>query len=273
MLEGNARGDDAQRGRSGDLLVRSSFVVPCGHLGQRLAQPHMGRTRIGRKHDARGKIVLEVRRTWRGNGHRAAPDDGLGMTDARGQSQENRRVPSLGDFDSTECELVGFLRVRGLQHGHRGSQRITPVVLLILTGGHPRIVGRDHYQSPVQPNGGHGEQGVRGNIQPDVLHGDNGALAGKGDANRHFQRHFLVGRPLRSSAESFEGFQYFRGGSAGIAGSERHVGVEGSHGYRLVTAQQRQRTLLHKIIQDGALLLAVLSLVYTMFRADHEHPC
>ena len=171
------------------------------------------------------------------------------MADARGHAQQNRHLPALGDLDGAHRELVSLLRVRGLEHGHPGSEGVAPVVLLVLARSHPRIVGRNHHQRPVQPDQRHGEQGVGGHIQPDVLHGDQSAGAGKGDTDPHLQRHLFVGRPLRSSTQAFKGFQYLRRGSTRISRAESHPGVEGGHGDRLVTAQQRQRIILPKTIQ------------------------
>jgi hypothetical protein len=71
-----------------------------------------------------------------------------------------------------------------------------------------------------------------------MFHGYQGARAGKGDPDRNFQRHFLVRRPLRFSAQGCEGLQDLGRGSTGISRTEFHLGVARGHGNRFVTAQQ-----------------------------------
>ena len=101
----------------------------------------------------------------------------------------------------------------------------------------PGIVGRNHHQRAVQPRIRHGKQRIGGHIQAHVLHGHQGARAGKGHADAHLQRHFLVGRPLRPPAQSFEGFENLRRGRAGISRAELHAAFKGGHGNGFVAAQ------------------------------------
>ncbi len=185
-----------------------------------------------------GKSCSKCAGAGSGNFEASAADDGLGVANARGHAQQNRHLPLLGNFDGAQHELVGFLRVGGLKHGHAGSQGIATIVLLVLTGGHAGIVGRYNDQRPVEADIGHGKQWVGSHVQADMLHGDERALAGKGDADSNLKRNFFVGRPLGFAAQFFEGFQYFCRGSAGVSGTELHPGIQGGHGDRLVTAEQ-----------------------------------
>ena len=103
-----------------------------------------------------------------------------------------------------EHEIVRFLGIRRLEHRHAGRDRVAPVVLLVLAGGHAGIVGGDDHQPAGDSGVGGGEERVRGDVQADVFHGGQGARAPEGGAERHFERDLFVGRPLRRGRPSSE---------------------------------------------------------------------
>ena len=147
-------------------------------------------------------------------------------------------MPALGDLDGHQGEVVGLLRVRGLEHGHAGGHGVAAVVLLVLAGGHARIVGGDDHQARLHVRVGGGEQRVGGHVQPDVLHGDQGAGAAEGRPQAHLQGHLLVGRPLGAAAQLVERLQDLSGRRARIARPEPHPGMQGGKCNGLVPTEE-----------------------------------
>ena len=92
-----------------------------------------------------------------------------------------------------------------------------------------------------------GEEHIGGHIQAHVLHGDQRATLGEGDAHAHFGGHFFVGRPLSPSAEVGKGFQDFGGRRAGVAGAEGDAGVQGRERDGFVAAEENRG-----VERDGA---------------------
>ena len=92
-------------------------------------------------------------------------------------------------------------------------------VLLVLAGMHGRVVRHAHHKAAVHAGIRGGEQGIRGHVEPHVLHGGERPGAREGRAHGAFQRHFLVGRPF---GVHFAELRYLLGdlggGSARIGG-------------------------------------------------------
>jgi len=84
--------------------------------------------------------------------------------------------------------------------GTPGRNRIAPVVLFVLAGGHARIIGGHHHECAPDTRVRCGEQHIRGNIQAHVLHGDDGPRIPEGSAEGYFRGDLLVWRPLRLAA-------------------------------------------------------------------------
>jgi len=88
------------------------------------------------------------------------------------------------------------------------------------------IVGRDEDERAGDAGVGRGEERVRRDVHPDVLHRDEGPRAAERRPEADLQRHLLVRRPLGAAAEAGEGLEDLGGGRAGVAGAEVHPGVE-----------------------------------------------
>ena len=165
-------------------------------------------------------------------------NDRVAVADARGGTQQHRHLPPLGNLEGGKQEIVGFLRIGRLEHRHAGGDGVTAVVLLVLAGRHAGIVGGNDHQSARDAGVGRGEQRVGGDVQADVFHRGDGARAGKGDAERHFQRDLFIGRPLAVPAQFGEAFQDFGGRRAGVTGAERHAGITRGQRNGFVAAQE-----------------------------------
>ena len=163
----------------------------------------------------------------------------LGVGDAGGGAQHDRRVELLAELEGEPGQLVGLLAVGGLQHGHLGEAGVVAVVLLVLGAVHARVVGADDHQAAPDAGDGGGEEGVGGHVQADVLHGDQGPHAGVGGAQRHLHGHLLVGRPLGVQVSvACYGLQDLGAGGARIGGGHGHAGVVGAEGDGFVAGEQ-----------------------------------
>ena len=159
-----------------------------------------------------------------GQGHgRAWPHLRLRVADPGGDAQQHGNFPTFGNFNRRQRKIIRFLRISRLEHRHAGSHGITAVVLLVLTRSHSGIVGRDHHQCAHDPRVSDTEQRIGRDIDPHVLHRDERARPGIGDADADFERDFFIRRPLSFAANLREGFEDFRGGSSGITGAQRHA--------------------------------------------------
>lgn len=160
------------------------------------------------------------------------------MTHAGGGTENDRDAPALRNFQRGENKIVGFLGIGRFQQGHPRCHRVAAIVLFVLAGGHARIIcGNDH--QPAHHTGvGRGEQWIGGDVQADVFHRGHGPGAGECRPQGDLQRDLFIGRPLAASAEGCEAFQDFRGGSAGIAGSECHAGVARGKGDGFIAAEE-----------------------------------
>ena len=96
-------------------------------------------------------------------------------------------------------------------------------------------------RAPVTPGVSRREQSVGSDVEADVLHSDQGARAGEGDADTHFERDLFVGRPLRAAAESMKGFENLGGRSAGIPGAQVQVSVAAGQRNGFIAAHQLTR--------------------------------
>jgi hypothetical protein len=225
MHGADAGGDDTELGIALVDLERTLGLVPGRDLGQLLAQTQMRRLGIGRDHDPHRHVAFEMR-LGQGLERRTRTDHGFGVTDARGQPQDDRDLPALRQLQPQPGEVIGLLRVDGFEHRQGGGTRIVPVVLFVLAGGHAGVVGRDHQQTAFDVGIGGGEQRIGGHIQPDVLHGDDGACTGEGAAEADLERDLFVRRPLRATAELVEGFQDLSGRCAGVSRPQPDSGMQ-----------------------------------------------
>ena len=146
VLVADAGRDGAERGIALNDYGGAFGVVPKGDFGELPPQPPVRRAGVGGDHDAGGDVAFEGGCTRRRCGVARRHDHAFRMTNARGDAQEHRKAPALGDLDGAQREIISFLGIGGLEHGNAGGYRVAAIVLLILTGGHARIVGRDDHQ-------------------------------------------------------------------------------------------------------------------------------
>ncbi len=151
--------------------------------------------------------------------------DGLGVADAGGHPVEDRDLPPFRDFDRRKEEVVGLLRVGRLDRRQPGRDGVAAVVLLVLRGGHARVVGADHDQRAGHAGVGGGEERIGGDVEADVLHRHDRSRARERRAQADLEGHLLVGRPLGAAAQLRERLEDLRGRSAGIAGAQGDAGV------------------------------------------------
>ena len=159
------------------------------------------------------------------------------MTDARGDPQQHGDFPALGNFHGGEREVVGFLGVGRLQHRHGGGDGVTAVVLLVLARRHARVIRRNHDEGANDAGVRHAEERIGGNVEADVLHGDERTRAAVGHADADFQRDFFIRRPLGLAANVRQVFEDFRRRRAGVAAAQLHATVQRGQRDGAVAAQ------------------------------------
>ncbi len=170
---GDARSDDPQGGIPFENPVGAALLIPLGDLGELLPQSAVGRPGVGRDHHSAGDIVIEMRRGIDGLDGTGA-DHGLRVAHTRGHAEEDGQRPASGDVECGQQVVVGLLGIGRLEHGHAGGYGVAAVVLFVLAGGHARIIGGDDDQRARRAGIGGGEEGIGGDVQSDVLHGDQG---------------------------------------------------------------------------------------------------
>ena len=228
VLIRHAAGDDADLFAAAVLgmiilaLVRQGqkFAVALGHPVA-VAHGHGG-------HVVELGAVLDV-----GNGVKglalAQLDERFRVAHARRHAEHHGRVVALGDVEGVAEHVLGFLRVRRLQHGDLDERRVVAVVLLVLRAVHARIVGGDEDHAAVDAHVGVGEDRVGSHVQTDMLHRGHRAHAAHRRADRRLHGDFLVRRPF--GVDFFvcsRVFQDLRAGRARIGRSERHARLPGA---------------------------------------------
>ncbi len=221
---GRARGDEA------DAAVAAGFQHierrGLGHLAQGLvALEQAGDAHLGmrRHHHPALRVLDEAGRLM--SLALADRDQALDVADARGQAQQHRGFVGLGKYESLLGHFVGFLRVGRLQHRDVREAAPEARVLLVLRGGHADVVGHGDHQAAIGAGDGHGHQAVAGDIQPDVLHGAEGAGAGHRGAERDFHRDLFVHRPFGMQVgKARQGFEDFGGRRARVGGGDAGAG-------------------------------------------------
>src|SRR5690606_33836091 len=109
---------------------------------------------------------------------------------------------------------------------------VMAVVLLVLRAVHAGVVGRDDDQGAGGADVAGREQRVGGDVQPDVLHGDDGAGASEAGPQRLLQGRLLVGPPLGVNVVlvTDDVLQYLGARGAGVGGSEGDARLPGAAG-------------------------------------------
>ena len=213
-----------------DAVQRARFV-PGGDFGQLAAQATMCGPRIHRNHHAAADVALEMCRPGRLR-RRMRLDERLRMAHARGHAQQHGQMPPGRGFQCGQREVVGLLRIGRFEHRHAGSHSVAATVLLVLAGGHSRIVGRDDDQRPIHAGVRGREERIGRDVHPHVLHGHQRRRRAKSHAQGHFERHLLVRRPLCPAPKGVKVFEDFGRGRAGIAGRQRNARIVRAPGPR-----------------------------------------
>ena len=237
VLEGGSGADDAEIGffRAEDLM-QIGFFIP---LRKRLHVVDQSDMRsLGKRGDhdtlSDGAAVVSGCGSFFGF---PAVHDAAGVADARGHAEHRRYMELLGKFKRPDREIVGFLTVGRLEHGHLGGNRVKTVVLFVLAGRHARVVGGYEEKPAFDADIGQSEQRIGGDIDSDVLHCNNRFCTGERDSGGDFHCHFFIRRPFCIAADGGEMFKNLCRGSAGISGSEFHSAGKSRLGDRFVAAE------------------------------------
>ncbi len=114
-------------------------------------------------------------------------------------------------------------------------------VLLVLRRVHTRIIRHDGDETAHDADIGKRHQRVGGDVQADVLHRRDDSGACHASPGGDFERDFFVRRPLTvDDVFIFVGdvFENFGRRRSGIARGQRHTGLVGSPGDRLVAGKK-----------------------------------
>ena len=153
--------------------------------------------------------------------------DGLpGVTDARRRPEHHRDLVRLRQLEGQPDHFLGLARAGRIQDRDLGEHGEEPAVLLGLRAVGARVIGRDEQQPTLDAQIGRPHEGVRGHIQPHLLHGNRGALAGVAGGEGDLVGDLLVHRPLDVHAVRGlsrirrHGFQDLRGRGPGVRGGD-----------------------------------------------------
>ena len=179
--------------------------------------------------------VLDVGRRLDGQ-RRPRHDPAAAVREPRGGAQQHRRVELLGQLEGPGQKVVGLLAVGRLEHGDPGEGGEVAVVLLVLRGMHAGVVGGEHDEAGVDAGQGERHEGVGRDVQPDVLHGHEGARAGQRGADAGLEGDLLVDAPLDDRpAEAGERLDDLGRRRARITAGEAQPGAHRSTGDGFVT--------------------------------------
>ena len=166
-------------------------------------------------------------------------DERLRVADADGGAHEDGDVEALGELERLPGERERLGGVRRLEHRDARECGVVAGVLLVLRGVHAGVVGDENHQAAANAGVRQREERIGGDVEADVLHGDERRGAGQRDAGGDLERDLLVGRPLGVDAgERAEALEDLRRRRAGIAHADRGTGFPGTLRDRFVSRQQ-----------------------------------
>ena len=121
------------------------------------------------------------------------------VTDARRHAQHDRGVVVLGDLERDADVLLGLGGGGGLEHGDLGRLASHRLSCSFCDECMPGIVGGHHHQARAHTHVGMAEEGIGGDVQPDVLHGQQRRARRRGSrpppTRRRPSRWATTGRP------------------------------------------------------------------------------
>jgi len=158
------------------------------------------------------------------------------------QADHHRDAIALGDLERLTRHVVGLLLVGRLETGNVCEVGEPATVLFVLRAVHPGVVGHGQHESTAGRDDSGVDERVCGDVQPDVFHRDQHALAGHRDTERFFVGGLLVGTPRGQRAAFALGMlqqvlQDLGRGGAGIGVSRRDSGVHRAQRDGLVPQQ------------------------------------
>jgi len=222
-----ARFDEIQRRNLGLL---AQFAGTGEHQRDALAG-------AGRRHHPARRILLETARLV--SNALTDRDQCLDVVDARGHAQDHRYLEFLRELEGRLGHLVGFLRIGGFEHRQVGKAAPVARVLFILRRRKPHIVSDGDHQAADHAGQRQRHQGIGGDVHADMLHAAERTRAGIGRADRHFQRHFFIDRPLGIEVRvGRDHFEHLGGRCAGVSGRNPDSRLPDGAGDCFVTRHQ-----------------------------------
>ena len=152
-------------------------------------------------------------------------DFALGVCQAGGGADDDRRVEFLADLIGILHEILGFLGIRRLKAGNDSGAADAAGVLFILRAVETGIIGNNKDEAAVRSDIGDRVDRVCSHVQADHLHAGQGTDTCEGSADGNFRRNFLIGSPFGVHAGVFDKFLTdLRAGSSGISGRNLYAG-------------------------------------------------
>ena len=109
-----------------------------------------------------------------------------------GAAEKDRRMILLGKIKSFLYHLIGFRHGGRVKDRHLGKLGKGPSVLLCLRRDRTGVICNHHHQAAFDTHVFQTHQGVRSDVQPNLLHGHHGPGAAIGRPCRQFHGSFLV---------------------------------------------------------------------------------
>ena len=150
----------------------------------------------------------------------------LRVRNAGAHFEKHRRVKFFGYLIRQLCERQRFRRVRRLKHRQFCRNGVMARILLVLRRVHTCVVRHADDKSAAHTGIGQRKQRVCRNVQADVLHAAEAAVACQTCAERSLHRYLFVRRPFCVNFRIFgSAFRDLRAGCAGIAGDKAASGL------------------------------------------------
>ena len=167
------------------------------------------------------------------------------MADARRRANDDGRPISLGKVERSLYHGEALFGRCGVEHRNFRERAEAAGVLLRLRGDGARIVGNEEHTTALDPDVVQAHQSVGGNVQPNLLAGEQRACAAVRCARKKLERRLLVRRPFHVNAVSFasrmqlrDGLDQLRRRRSGVSSDNPHPRLEGGVGERFVAHQQ-----------------------------------
>ncbi len=149
-----------------------------------------------------------------------------GMADPGGGPDHHRNPEGLGQFIGQPRHFQGLGGGGRVEHRDLGHHGHEAAVLFRLGGMGAGVVGADDDEAALGSHIGRAHEGVRGHVEPHLLHGDGGPEPGYGPGIGDFKGHLFVDRPLDVHLQAFRRLQ---GRHRGEDLRRRRAGIGGRH--------------------------------------------